>query len=80
MRSDRGMALITTLLILSFLTILGAGMLTSTTVDTRISDNYRANMQLLFLAEAGLEAGRESLRNLVEAKINARQIVHDRHE
>ena len=71
MRSERGVALITALLILSFLTILGAGMLTSTTVDTRISANYRTNMQLLFLTEAGLEAGRESLRNLVEAKIDA---------
>lgn len=64
---ESGLALITALLILSFLTILGSALLSSTTVDVRIADNYRTNTQLLFLAEAGIEAGREQLRTSANA-------------
>ena len=60
--SERGMALLTALLIMSFLTILGGALLSSTTLDVRIADNYRTRTQLIFLAEAGIEAGREALR------------------
>lgn len=60
--AERGLALITALLILSFLTIIGGALLSSTMVDVRIGDNYRTNTQLLFLAEAGIEAARERLR------------------
>ena len=60
--SERGMALLTALLIMSFLTILGGALLSSTTVGVRIADNYRTRTQLIFLAEAGIEAGREALR------------------
>ena len=63
LRSQSGLALITALLILSFLSIIGGALLGSTTVDVRIAYNYRTNTQLLFLAEAGIEAGREALRN-----------------
>ena len=59
---QRGLALITALLVLSFLTIIGAALLTTTTIDVRISDNYRTSTQLQFLAEAGIEAARETLR------------------
>jgi hypothetical protein len=65
------MALITALMLLAFLTIVGGAFLSSTTVDMRIGMNYRTNAQLLFVAEAGIEAARESLRSAVEAKINA---------
>lgn len=70
-QSQKGMALITALMLLSFLTIVGAALLSSTTVDMRIGMNYRTNAQLLFVAEAGIEAARESLRSAVETKINA---------
>ncbi len=59
---QRGLALITALLVLSFLTIVGGALLTTTTIDVKISDNYITNIQLQFLAEAGTEAARETLR------------------
>ncbi len=65
--TENGLALITALLILSFLTILGSALLSSTTVDVRIADNYRTNTQLLFLAEAGIEVAREQLRTSANA-------------
>lgn len=67
MKSDRGMALITALLILTFLTILGGALLTNAALDTKISDNYRTNTNLHFLTEAALEAGRESIRASVQS-------------
>ena len=67
MKPQRGMALITALILLSFLTIVGAALLTSTTVDVKIADNYKVNTQLLFLAEAGIDAGREALRGSANA-------------
>ncbi len=65
------MALITALMPLSFLTIVGGALLSSTTVDMRIGMNYRTNAQLLMLTESGIEAARESFRSDVEAKIDA---------
>ncbi len=62
MRSQRGMALITALMLLAFLTVVGGALLSSTTVDLKIADNYKTNAQLLFLTEAGLDAARETLR------------------
>ncbi len=60
-RNERGLALITSLLILSFLGLIGAALLSATTVDVRIADNYRTNMRLLFVAESGIAAGRAAL-------------------
>ena len=56
------MALLTALLVLTFLTVLGAALLSTATIETKISDNYRTNTQLLFLTEAGIEFARETLR------------------
>ena len=61
------MALITALLILTFLTILGGALLTNAALDTKISDNYRTNTNLHFFTEAALEAGRESIRASVQS-------------
>lgn len=69
--SESGLALITALMVLMFLSVIGAALLTSTSIDVTISDNYRTNAQLQFLAEAGVEAAREQLRIDVEAKIDA---------
>jgi len=60
-KSQKGMALITALMLLAFLTIIGGALLTSTTIDVKIGANYKTNTQLLFLAEAGIEAARETL-------------------
>ena len=56
MERDRGVALILALLVLSFLTILGGALLTTSTIDIWISDNYKTVTQSLYLAEAGIES------------------------
>jgi PilX N-terminal len=60
-KSNRGVALILALLVLSFLTILGGALLTTSTIDIWISDNYKTYTQALYVAEAGVEAGRNIL-------------------
>ncbi len=62
MQSHRGAALILALLLLSFLTILGGALLSTTTIDIRISDNYRTNTEARYVAEAGIEHARELMR------------------
>ena len=62
MERDRGVALILALLVLSFLTVLGGAVLTTSTIDIWISDNYKTATQSLYLAEAGIEDARELLR------------------
>lgn len=61
MKRNRGVALILALLVLSFLTILGGALLTTSTIDIWISDNYKTYTQALYVAEAGVEAGRNIL-------------------
>ena len=51
------------LMLLAFLSLVGGALLTSTTLDLRIGANYRTKTQLLFLAEAGIEAGRAALKD-----------------
>ena len=58
---DRGVALILALLVLSFLGVLGGALLSTSTIDIWISDNYKSATQSLYLAEAGIERGREVL-------------------
>jgi Tfp pilus assembly protein PilX len=62
---NRGVALILALLVLSFLTVLGGALLTTSTIDIWISDNYKTATQSLYLAEAGIEDARELLRTSV---------------
>jgi Tfp pilus assembly protein PilX len=62
MTSQRGVALILALMVLAFLTVLGGALLTTTTIDIRISDNFKTGVQSLYVAEAGIEQAREFLR------------------
>jgi hypothetical protein len=62
MESDRGIALILALLVLSFLTVIGCALLTTAAIDLWISDNYKSAAQNLYLAEAGIDQAREILR------------------
>src|SRR5215469_8296059 len=62
MKSDRGIALILALLVLSFLTVIGCALLTTAAIDLWISDNYKSAAQNLYLAEAGIDQAREILR------------------
>lgn len=61
MKNERGVALILALLVLAFLSILGGAFLTASTIDVWISDNYKVSTQTLYLAEAGVDAGRQLL-------------------
>ena len=61
--SQKGIGLILALAILALLSMLVAAMLTAVTVETWIGDNYRTEAQLVYLAEAGIEEGREALRS-----------------
>jgi hypothetical protein len=60
---NRGIALILALLILSFLSIIGGALLTTSTIDIWISDNYKTSTQSLYVAEAGIDHAREMLRD-----------------
>jgi hypothetical protein len=62
MKSDRGVALILALLVLSFITIIGSAFLTTAAIDLWISDNYKSATQSLYMAEAGIDQAREILR------------------
>ena len=62
MRSDSGLALISALLLLAFLTLVGGAFLSTATVDTMIAGNYAVHARLQFLAEGGIEEAREALR------------------
>lgn len=62
MTSQRGVALILALMVLAFLTVLGGALLTTSTIDIRISDNYKTGVQSLYLAEAGIDQARELVR------------------
>jgi len=63
LKDERGVALILALLVLSFLTILGGALLTTSTIDIWISDNYKTSTENLYLAEAGVDHAREILRS-----------------
>src|SRR5262245_39267399 len=62
MKKNRGVALLLALLVLSFLTVLGGALLTTSTIDIWIADNYKTATQALYVAEAGLDDGREALQ------------------
>jgi Tfp pilus assembly protein PilX len=62
MEQNRGVALILALLVLSFLMVLGGALLATSTIDIWIGDNYKKATQSLYLAEAGIDHGREVLR------------------
>ena len=55
---ERGAALITVLLILSPVAVLGTALLTISAIEVAIARNYALDVQLLYLAEAGLEHAR----------------------
>src|SRR5262249_19874006 len=58
---------------LSFLTVLGGALLTTSTIDIWISDNYKGATQSLYLAEAGIDHAREVLRTSAH---NATELIN----
>jgi Tfp pilus assembly protein PilX len=61
---EQGFALILAILSLMLLTFLGLALATQTSTELRIATNYRWNMQALYNAEAGIEAGKRVLQTL----------------
>lgn len=55
LRNERGIALITVLIVLMLLCILGATVLSSSTSELRISGNYRNLQEAFFAADAAVE-------------------------
>lgn len=64
---SRGLALLTALLLLAFLGLVGAALLSSASVDTLIADNYVARTRLGLLSETGIAEAREALRRSSQA-------------
>jgi hypothetical protein len=62
METERGAALILALMILCFLAVVAGALLTTSTIDIWVGDNYKVGTQLVYLAEAGIEEAREALR------------------
>jgi len=63
-RFESGFGLVLVLILLALLSLLAAGLLTAMATETRIGNNYRTELQLVYLTEAGIEDGRETLRNI----------------
>ena len=61
--SERGIALLTALLMLLLLSALGVGMMYITTTDTQINSNFRSEQQAYFAARAGMEELRDRMRS-----------------
>jgi Tfp pilus assembly protein PilX len=78
---DRGVALILALLVLSFLTVIGSALLTTSAIDTWISDNYKTATQSLYVAEAGISHARELIHtsNLTLTELLNQSAGPDRH-
>ena len=60
---QKGAALIVSLIFLVIFGVLGVGLLTLASIEGRIADNYKVNTQVLYLAEAGIDQARETLRS-----------------
>jgi hypothetical protein len=62
-KNESGFALILAILALMLLTFLGLTLVTTTSTELQIATNYRWSQQALYNAEAGVEAGKELLRD-----------------
>ena len=61
--NENGIGLILALMILALLSMLIGAMLTAVTVEVWVGNNYRTESRLVYLAEAGIEDGREAMRS-----------------
>src|SRR5438132_1826934 len=63
LHSERGMILLASLLILSLLMAVGVGSVISVQNEFRITGNLKTGTSALYLAEAGIEWGKEQIGN-----------------
>ena len=67
-RNERGMALITMLLLLSALSILAAGAVVISGIDLRLASNYYQNSRAFYAAEAGVEKALSDLQSILDGQ------------
>ncbi|HZS05863.1 MAG TPA: PilX N-terminal domain-containing pilus assembly protein [Blastocatellia bacterium] len=76
--SERGVAMISSLMALLLLTVLGLAVTLSATSESTMSATYRRNDQAFFAADAGISLARETLRlqlkNAIDANAAAAQV------
>ena len=63
--NQKGMALISVLLILFSLTVIGIVAVNSANIETLITTNNKVSKQAFFLAEAGSQEAKETLRKRI---------------
>lgn len=68
--SERGVALVTVLLLIATLTILGTTTILQTSTDLKIAGNYRSGKGAFYAAEAGIEEARARLRKYATSAIS----------
>ena len=66
---ERGFALVLALLALLLLTFLGLTLAVTTSTELQIATNYRWSQQAVYVAEAGIEAGKAILRGVSWSQI-----------
>jgi len=59
--SERGIAMIIALMAMTLMVALGAALMLTTTTESKIVNNYRANSESLYAADAGLERALDDL-------------------
>ncbi len=64
--NQRGVALITMLLLLSALTILAVGAVYVSSIDTQLAGNYYQNSRAFYAAEAGVEKALSDIQSLLD--------------
>jgi Tfp pilus assembly protein PilX len=68
-KSDRGVALVTTLLLLGLLSVMTLGMVIATNSDTLINGYYRNFRSAFYAADSGLNVARQSMLNQLTAAV-----------
>lgn len=66
LRCQRGVALITMMLLLSALTVLAVGAVYVSTIDTQLAGNYYQNSRAFYAAEAGVEKALSDIQSLLD--------------
>ncbi|HUU29181.1 MAG TPA: PilX N-terminal domain-containing pilus assembly protein [archaeon] len=66
--SERGVALITMMLLLSALTLLAAGAMMVSSIDLKLATNYYQNSRAFYAAEAGVEKALSDIQTILDGQ------------
>jgi len=67
-RSQRGVALVTMMLLLSALTVLAVGAVLVSSIDLQLASNYYQNSRAFYAAEAGVEKALSDIQSLLDGQ------------